>query len=454
MPRAAALILFAVAAPLAADDSLDGLFDNVMDIDASGGGGFGDGFTPYEEGEEPSFSGDIDSLFEDAQDVSAQEVQEKADAEKPDANIATGGVNSLLPDKSPFTISGKMKAELGAGFVWDPINGDTFSGYFDFENYLTFSARASRNLSVTGEFLTEFPEFEFSLNQIYFDYRIFDRVYITGGKRQYKWGYVRLFDDEDEYETDDGEANTARFQPNILYDSKKHMSARVIIPVSVFSFTGVAMLPLDDDLLSTLSASGEYLGVSRLSFAWSIEARIKRVTVNLFGRKFPDIDFYQSPIFGAEVKTSFFGVDLYAHTQMRLSNIQNAFLFKTEGYEKITTIAGAQWLWDKTRPVIALAFEYQNVWNAQESSFVNRLAFVGAVSKIGPGEHITVGVEWNHNITDVCGDVTPGIIISGLLPHARWKTAAEIYYGEDEDGNKISRPTIKLGTTIYIEMNY
>ena len=454
MPRAAAaLALLLAAAPLAADDSLDGLFDGVMDIDIAGGGGFGDGFAPYKEGEEPSFSDDIDSLFEDAQDVSTQEAQEMADAAKPAASVAAGGVSSLLPESFPFTISGRLKAEVGAGYVWDSIGGNAFSGYFDFENYLAFTARASRNLSVTGEFLTEFPDFDFSLNQIYFDYRLFDRIYVTGGKRQYKWGYVRLLDDEDEYETDDGAANTGRFQPNILYDSKKHISARVIVPVSVFSFTGVAMFPLDE-VDSAISSSGDYLGVSRLSFALSAEARIKRVTVNLFGRKFSRGESYENPIVGIEAKTSVFGVDLYAHTQVRVAGALEAITFKREGYEKITTVAGAQWTWEKTRPVVALCLEYQNAWNAQEASFVNRLAFVGAVSKLGPGERITAGVEWNHNITDACGDITPGIIISGILPHARWKTAAEIYYGEDEDGNRISTPSVKLGTTIYLEMNY
>ena len=300
--------------------------------------------------------------------------------------------------------------------------------------------------------MTEFPKFNFSFRQIYFDYRLFDRVYISGGIRQYKWGYVRLFDDEDEYETDDGNANTSRFQPNILYDSKKNISVRVIVPVSIFSITGVAMYPSGS---ASKIAGGDPVSPSEMSLAGSIEMKIKRFTFNVFGRKFPsDESSYEYPILGAEAKTTFFGVDLYAHTQMRIASAANAIRFREEGFEKITTIAGVNWMWDKTRPVIALNFEYQNVWNAQESSFVNRLAFVGAVSKLGPGERITVGVEWNHNITDACGDVTPGIIVSGLLPHARWKTAAEIYYGEDESGNKISSPRVNLGTTIYLEMSY
>ena len=436
--------MLAAPSPLAADDALDGLFDNVTDIDISAGSSFGDGFTPYKEGEGQSFSSDIDSLFENAADISTQEAQEKADAEKPAASVAAGGLSSLLPGKSPITFTGRLKAEVGLGYVWDPISGNGFSGYFDFENYLTFKASASRNLSITGEFLTEFPSFCFSLYQIYFDYRLFDRIYITGGRRQYKWGYVRIFDDDDEYET------TGRFQPNILYDSRQTISARVIVPVSLFSFTGVAMYPLSSTSGLT---GGDPVSPSSMSFALSAEARIKRVAVNLFGRKFPSSSG-QYPILGAEAKTSIFGVDIYAHTQVRVADASGAIRFKQEGFGTVTTIAGANWMWDKTRPIIALNFECQNVWNAESSEFTNRLAFVGAVSKIGPGEHITVGVEWNHNITDACGDVTPGIIVSGLLPHARWKTAAEIYYGEDESGNKISSPRVNLGTTIYLEMSY
>ena len=439
----------AVALPLRAQDSIDGLFDNVMDIDMAGGRSFGDGFTEYGENEGASFSDDIDSLFEDAEDVSTQEAQARNEAEKPAPTVATGGASSILAGKSPVTFTGKLTGEVGLGYAHHPTSGSGFSGYFDFENYLTFKASASDKFSVTGQFLTEFPDFSFELYQMYFDYRLFNTVYLSGGKRQYKWGYVRLFDDDDEYETSTGAANTGRFQPNILYDSRKHISARLIVPVSIFSFTGVAMYPLS----TTSSVSGgDPVSPSAMSFAGSAEARIKRVTVNLFGRKFPSGG--ESSILGAEAKTTFFGVDLYVHTQMRIASAKNAITFKRSGFGAMNTIAGIMRVWDKIRPVIALNFEYQNTWNVQTSALTNRIAFVGAVSKIGPGDHVTIGVEWNHNITECSGDVTPGIIVSGFLPHARWKTAAEIYYGEDSSGNKISSPQVNFGSTIYLEMSY
>lgn len=449
------LAVFAAPALYAQDDPLDGLFDEVTDVEISGGSSPGDGFVPYDGDEGTGFTGDLDSLFEDAEDISAEEA-DAGGGPASKSSPATGGLNALLPESSPLSVSGHLVTEVGLGYVWAE-SGNNLSGYFDFENILTLSARASRNLSLTGRVLTEFPSFNIGLDEIFFDYLLFDRIYLSGGKRQYYWGYVRLFDDDDEYDDDEYDDKTGRFQPNILYDSKENISARLVVPVSVFSFSAVAMFPL----LSAEGHSGtDPVSPSFMSFAGSAEARIGRTTVNIFGRKFPSsVTGPQGiPILGLEAKRTILGFDLYLHAQARIASFYRLADLRAEGFDRITFVVGIMRLWDSFKPNIAVNLEYQNVFRPEPADsdprVSQRLAFVGAVTKIGPGERLTAGVEWNHDLTDCSGDVTPGVIVSGFLPHARWKTAAEIYYGKDPEGARISSPTIRLGSTIYLEMDY
>lgn len=429
--------------------SLDGLFDAVTDIDVSQGTGtIGDGFSEYDDKNDASdLDGDLDALFSDAEDVSAEDIQQSADSENKNTGqtVASGGLNALLPQSSPLTFSGHLSAEVGFGYVWSERE-NSISGYFDFENDLTFSARASKDLAIRGNVKTEFPDFSFALSELYFDYLLFDRIFISGGKRLYRWGYIRLFDDDDEYDA------VGRFQPNILYDSDSGIAASVTIPVWFVTFSGVALYSGTSDTPSR----------SALSYAGSLELKLGKSTVNFFGRTFPSVDSATNetlevrvpPVAGLEAKRTVFGFDIYGQGQVRVDSFNKLYGFNKNGFSSMTATGGIMRVWDSQKPTVLANCEYQFLYYPQENDYTQKLAFVGAVSKIGPGEHMTVGVEWNHNITDQCGDVTPGVIVSGILPHARWKNAVEIYYGEDDNGNPISSPQVRLGTTLYLVMDY
>lgn len=447
----AGMILFLPALSFQAsgqDSSLDGLFEGVEDYEISQETDYIDSGDSGEEDTEGSFpeSDDLDSFFDAAEDVPAEAVSSAVASEEKEKTFSSGGLNSLLSQSSPLSFSGHLEAEVGIGYIWSERE-NTLSGYFDFENDLKFSARTSKYLSITGNIKTEFPAFTFDLSELYFDYLLFDRVYISGGKRLFRWGYIRLFDDDEEYDDSSG-----RYQPNILYDSDRGISARIIVPVGFATFTAVGLY----------SGKNETPSKDAMAYAGSIELKLGRTSLNFFGRSFPTVDSETNlpladpnpPILGLEAKRSFFGVDLYAQGQGWIESFYRLGDLDKTGFDTIVFTCGIMKFWDTIKPNIFVNLEYQNAYIPLDDSFNQKLAFLGAVSKFGPGDHLTVGVEWHHNITERCGDVTPGIIVSGVLPHARWKNAVEIYYGQDENGNIISRPQVKLGTTIYLVMDY
>ena len=429
------------------DSSLDGIFDEVADFEISQDVEITErnSSSDADSGETALTSDDLDSFFDDAEDVPAETVTAgDSEGEKDgSASVASGGLDALIPQNSPLSFSGHLEAEVGLGYIWSERE-NSISGYFDFENDLNFSARTSKYLSVSGSIKTEFPNFSFSLSELYFDYLLLNKVYISGGKRLFRWGYIRLFDDDDEYDDTSG-----RFQPNILYDSDEGISARVIFPLGFVTFTGIGLY----------AGSNETPSKDEMSYAASIEMKLGKASLNIFGRSFPAAYSSASsagkpPVFGIEAKRSFFGFDIYAQGQSWINSFSRLGDLDDTGFDTIVFTGGIMRVWDTLKPNVLLNFEYQSAYRPDGDSYKQKLAFLGAVSKIGKGEHVTIGVEWNHDITERCGDVTPGVIISGLLPHARWKNAVEIYYGKDENGNLISRPQVKLGTTIYLVMDY
>lgn len=397
---------------------------------------------------------DFDSLFDDAEDVSAPIVTEE--------KSPTGSYNIPIGTlKFPIEVSGDLDAELGLAFRREDGSNDA-TVYFDFQNYIYFTTRPDKYLALKAVVKTQMPDSDditeaaedgqtnyFYIYEMYFDYLMFDRIYITAGKKKSVWGNIRLFSNTDDYEND-----TDALYTNILYDSRIHISGIVKIPIGNHTFTAIGMY----------KGGGDSAGTKDMSFAASAEFVFFNTSVNFFGRRFPltygsNSDQHQLPILGVELKRTILGFDLYAQELTRVvsgENFLNFFKSKFEErdvFDKMISTAGVYRIWNENTPYFGFNFEFQNIYRRHRDEdtdkFTNRFALYCGVAKLGPKKDIGIGFQWNHNITDNSGFIKSGVIISSFLPHCDWRNGFEYEYGADFDSYKLT-----VGSYLRISLDY
>lgn len=397
---------------------------------------------------------DFDSLFDDAEDVFAPIVTEE--------KSPTGSYNIPIGTlKLPIEVSGDLDAELGLAFRREDGSNDA-TVYFDFQNYIYFTTRPDKYLALKAVVKTQMPDSDditeaaedgqtnyFYIYEMYFDYLMFDRIYITAGKKKSVWGNIRLFSNTDDYEND-----TDALYTNILYDSRIHISGIVKIPIGNHTFTAIGMY----------KGGGDSAGTKDMSFAASAEFVFFNTSINFFGRRFPlaygsNSDQHQLPILGVELKRTILGFDLYAQELTRVvsgKNFLNFFKSKFEDrdvFNKIISTAGVYRIWNENTPYFGFNFEFQNIYRRHRDEdmdkFTNRFALYCGVAKLGPKKDIGIGFQWNHNITDNSGFIKSGVIISSFLPHCDWRNGFECKYGADFDSYKLT-----VGSYLRISLDY
>ena len=419
---------------------------------------------------------DFSSLFDSASDVSEPIITE-------DKSAGTSYDVSIGSLKFPIEISGRMNAGLGILYAKKDNETDG-EGYFDFKNYIYFTTRPDRYIALKGTIKTSLPEDDnesardkqsnyFYIYEIYFDYLMLNRIYITAGKKKTVWGNIRLFTDyydetsvysSDDDDTDDADKLDAQFT-NILYDSREHLSGIMKIPFGNHTFTGVAMYKME-------SGSDDKVGTKEMSFAGSAEFVFLNTSLNLFGRRFPLASsdkgsLHQNAIIGLELKRTILGFDLYGQGLGRLSDdrsksLKDCLTSKFDdlsSFTRIISTAGIYRMWTDVAPYFGFNFEFQNIYRPEpklkrgETFFTNRFAVYGGITKLGPDKNLGLGVQWNHNITDRSGFIKPGINVSRILPHCDWRIGAKYEYGLDKELKGYSRK-LTVGTYITISMDY
>ncbi len=413
--------------------------------------------------QEESTGDDYSEFFENAGDIDEPVITGEP-------NPATNYAVSLGSLQFPIEVSGKMTSELGLAYVRKDTEEDV-TGYFDFKNYIYFTTRPDKYLALKGTIKSSLPadsddELDnqsnyFYVYEIYFDYLMFDRIYVTAGKKKTVWGNIRLFSDTKEYEGDEDALCT-----NILYDSLDHMSGIIKIPVSNHTFTGLAMY--------RGGTGNDSPGTKDMSFAGSAEFIFFNTSINFIGRRFPIKDseivlqkpeLHKNSILGLELKRTIFGFDIYGQGLGKLSENEDASLrkvFKSKfddltAFEKIISTGGVYRMWTGKTPYFGFNFEFQNIYTPEPEEdkkfFVNRFASYMGIAKLGPNKDISIGVQWNNNITEKTGFVKPGINFSKVLPHCDWRFGAKYEYGYDELVKGYSTK-LTLGTYITISMDY
>ena len=129
-------------------------------------------------------SEDVDMLFENAEDKENAVITEDVKAGT-DYNIQVGSL------KFPIEVSGNMLTEFGGAYLRESMKNDA-TVYFDFKNYIYFTTRPDKYLALKGVLKTSMPKDDndtesnnlLYLYEMYFDYLMFNHVYLTAGKKK------------------------------------------------------------------------------------------------------------------------------------------------------------------------------------------------------------------------------------------------------------------------------
>lgn len=392
---------------------------------------------------------DLDSLFEDAQDVEAVKTESEKPAEK--------GSNGTFPLK----FSGHLDSEVGFICLYCQDDTNKPSGYFSFNNYIYLDAHPTKESLIHGVVGIAFPGYTWGINECYFDYIIKNRLYITGGKKATTWGYTRLFttaSNATQTQQDEsiikaiGAENT-----NILYDSRKATSLMCRIPAGNGTLTALCLYKGTENSFSA----------SDLIYAASAEVIVEKTSVNAFGRAGKnEVDSNGNlvgPLIGLEAKRTILGTDVYGQglcrfaTNRKFLNIFNGNNFYESSFKSLIFTGGLYKWWDGLDYPVGFNLEYQFVRSIAEykdqtfsGSNTNSFAFEGGIKSLGKKHNIKLGLEWTHCIESKTGFIKPGIIVSGIFPNVDWKNGVKWEYG------KALPATGKwtLGTYFDLDLNY
>ena len=410
---------------------------------------------------------DVDSLFTDAEDLE-EAVQKEEVKAGTDYDLQLGSI------KFPIEVSGKLNTEFGTAFVRQSMLNDA-TVYFDFKNYIYFATRPDKYLALKGVLKTSMPKDSddtesnhlLYLYEMYFDYLMLNRIYITAGKKKSVWGNIRLFSDyyDDESSSDDNTGNDTSENvsdaqyTNILYDSRDYISGIIKIPFFNHTFTALAMYNEESSKSSP--------GTKDMSLAASMEFIIFNTSINFFGRRFPltygsDSENYQLPIVGVEIKRTLFGFDFYGQSMGRVLDSSKAGDIFSSKFSDLTTFkriistAGTYKLWSNSSPYVGFNFEFQNIYRPEPTSgekfFTNRFAFEFGMAKLGPSKNMKAAVQWNHNITEKTGFVKTGFILSRVMPHCDWRNGLKYEYGDE--ATSFNKYRLTAGTYFTINLDY
>ncbi len=405
--------------------------------------------------------GDIGDLFDNASDSEETVVTDKQES-------GSDTTFSLASLSIPLKMSGDISAELGAAAI--NSDGETSgSAYFDLVNYLYFTTRPDKYMAVKGSLKTSLIDSEeadvenqnqyFYLYELYFDYIMADKVYITAGKKKTVWGNIRLFSNDDDFEDDEDALYT-----NALYDSRYNISGIIRIPFGLSTLT----------LLTMYRGGSDEPSHRELSYAGSAEAIVFGTSLNFFARVFPSrygelSKYYNLPIVGAEAKRTVFGTDLYAqligrvNSNSTLREFWKSDLYKKSAFERFVFTGGFYKLFTDFFPYFGINAEYQAVYyphdvvhyeykgtsykyldefdsedyetiiDKESEDFEQRLIVDAGLAKLGKERNLKVGVQWYHNITEKSGYIKPAFIASRIVPHCDWRIGLKWEYWKDQE---------------------
>lgn len=410
---------------------------------------------------------DFDSVFDDVQDITAEE----------NDRINASNENKIeSKSDSNFNFSGKMISEMGLIYghrfgdltkrkynedteTWGIVTeGDSsyrrnwLAGYFDFENHLSFVARADETFSIRGNLCSTFFPIKWINEEksfLYFDYMAGPYCIVTAGKKNLNWGYVRIFNNVKDY------SQKERLSTNIVADSESSVIGSMTFPLAFMTATGVILY----DLHNTYEFNKEEPPkVDELSYAGSFEFYFKQASINIFGRRTARAvskrlytgSWYTSGsdvreddnasgsensneindpyaiknVIGIEAKKTILNYDCYIQNSLRFSGKGNFH------YEANYLTLGSYRIWEKW----GYNAEFQNFYNITNNENTYRAALDFGVKNVGPKKDLKLAIQWRHDTNSYSGKymdncwVKFGLIKSNFFKHLSWVNGIQLFY--------------------------
>lgn len=411
------------------------------------------------ESEEYDELDDFDSIFAEAEDIEAPVIEEEKKNETP-VQIVASAFSSMVH------FSGNFTGEVGAVFIHDKTAAkeNNVSGYFSLNNTLNMNIKPSDVFVIHGSLKTGVDtSFNISVDSLYFDYLLFNRIYITAGKKSISWGNLRLFNNSDYFSANvySKPADYGKYQGylfctgplyagNIFSEDGAPYSLQIRYPWSFGTLT-----------FATTLSDVKKLEIDSFNFYGSIEVSVLNTNINLYAKRpeknsgkdsngNPDPNkTWKNNIFGLELKRTILGFDTYGQMLVRVKDYKN--LTHSTGYDYITGTIGLYRLWDSFDPNIGFNIEYQHEFNpALSPRNIDRIAFEGGLKRIGPKKNMKIGILSHLNITEKYGYTGLSFIISGICPYADWTNKFAVGYG----AKYTQGPVVLFSSAISLSLDY
>ena len=394
---------------------------------------------------------DFDSIFDEAGDITAEE-NDKLNAPKPVEESGFSG--------SSFKFYGRNKSEMGLifghrfgdltkrfydknceAYIEEVSDQDYLpeyrrnwvSGYFDFENHLSFTARPDETFAIHGDVCTTFFPIKWineEKSTLYMDYMAGPYCLVSAGKKTLNWGYVRIFNNVTDYSQEE------RLTTNIVADSESSVIGSVTFPLSFMTANAVILYNLNDGVEFNKDDPPK---VDELSYAGSLEFLFSQTSLNFYFRRTakdvssisPNNPYGINNVVGAEAKKALFGYDFYMQNTFRFSGKDN-FESKSE-----VLTAGTYRIWDRW----GFNAEFQNVYDIEENKNNQRVALDLGVKRVGPKKDLKLIVQWRHDTNNFSKEgefmdnkwVRVGFVKMKFLKHLDWINGVQLYYRLNEN---------------------
>jgi hypothetical protein len=327
----------------------------------------------------------------------------------------------------PISFRGSLSSGVGIVAGWNdwPVSFESFaavipSGYFSFQNSLSWDARLSQVFSFSATLLSIYPAgittllsnylnsssalpatldqntlvtlepFSLSVDEMFFDYSIAEKLFFRIGKQANTWGNERIFT-----------------FTNLISDGSAGLAIKGYVP---FGGNGITVAILDQ---GAWHPDSTYPGLHTMAYLSKFDFVLGKVELQVSGR-YRSAEGIKTV---AALKTSVFGIDLFHESMLS---------FLPTGDQTYTTVSGFYWQGFDSNMQIYGEYAYLG-GSGYSGDHRFSLASELDLGHLWQGR-VKIGVKWDHALADSSGSILPAIVLQPL-PYVSLKIGLPILYG-------------------------